>query len=68
MTFGLLRVVAVLKRIAKALEDRNEIERERVMPNRPLRPTAKFSFSRPTVDEWNQRHAGVPRGEEDRDN
>jgi hypothetical protein len=55
MKFTELRILGLLRRIAKALEERNRIEREKNLPLPPqpkMRPT---TFSYPTIDDWNGR-------------
>ena len=63
--FANLRVLATIRRIAKAMERANELEANRqglefpvVMPSHTSarRPV----ISRPTVEDWNRRAAGVP--------
>ncbi len=62
MKLGLaLRAVALLRRIAKALERANELEQYRIERDYP--PVASTSaaprmaeVSRPTLEQWNERH------------
>jgi hypothetical protein len=55
VTFGLLRIAAQLRRIAKALERSNELAEERLLrEENPKHQTRKFVFSKPkakTVEE-----------------
>lgn len=61
MTWGLLRVAAQLRRIAKALEQANEFKREEIdRSSRPMKDGQKrMVMSRPTVDQWNEKHGGL---------
>jgi hypothetical protein len=56
MTFGLLRIVSVLKRIAEALELANEMHREQIdhKLDTVKGPTKKFTISHPSVDQWEE--------------
>ena len=60
--FTELRTLATLRRIAKAMERANELEERRqeieYATIREAGPSKKMVFSRPTVEDWNQK---VPR-------
>lgn len=57
MLFSSLRIPALLRRIAKALEESNRIARERMDGESPhVRASRKFDISRPSVEEWNEQH------------
>lgn len=61
----LLRIASMLKRIAEALEESNDLMREMMAQDDPRpRQTAKFDISRPTVEQWNDRHRGIHGNEE----
>lgn len=65
-SFVLVRVLLVLRRIAVALESANELEQYRQsMEFRPLKetdtPPARHAIiSKPSINRWNDRHAGIP--------
>ncbi len=64
MNWGLLRIAAQLRRIAKAIERSNELYEERhpvVVPRKP-RPA---QISVPTVASWNAGYERRQRGEEE---
>ena len=68
--FSSLRTIALLRRIAKALEASNELARQRMALEFPdyarkqprERKVRQTEITRPTTDEWNQgfreRHGG----------
>lgn len=60
MGFGVLRIAAMLRRVAKALEESNRLAQERLDREFPQheRTIRKFEFSRPTVEQWNQKRGG----------
>lgn len=55
---GELRIVAILKRIAKALEESNRIARTRLDREIPSKggPVQHFEISKPTVEKWNENY------------
>jgi hypothetical protein len=56
-TFTTLRMVAMLKRIAVALEESNELNRLRMEREGLVgRKSKKVEISHPTVDSWNENH------------
>ena len=59
-----LRVLATLRRLAKAMEEANRLERHRQeleykpLPKTEAPPRPAVVFGHPTVEEWNERARG----------
>lgn len=62
--FNGLRIPAMLRRIARALEDSNKIARERIDREFPTgHKPKKYEFSRPTAEQWQENYDAKRRGQ-----
>ena len=54
---GILRAAAMLRRIAKALEESNRLAEERLVLEFPTKREVKhFEISQPTKEQWNDKY------------